>query len=243
MNIGKSFSFVFDDKQWISKLGLGAVITMVPILNFAWTGYMVAIIRNVMNNEPEPLPNWDDIGKKFNDGLLLTVAGLAYSLPMMIVVCLPLGFMIVPALLSGNTDTQALAEALAGVGTALFFCLLCVFILYAIGLSIIYPAILVIFAREGTLASCFKFREVFDLVGKNVSPFFTAWLVSFLAGLGIGLIAGVVQVVVNLIPCLGQVISFVLAIGIVVYTAAVYAHIFGQFGYMAFEENQSVTPA
>lgn len=242
MNIGKSFSFVFDDKQWISKLGLGAVIALVPILNFAWSGYMVGIIRNVMNNESEPLPNWDDLGKKFNDGLLLTVAGIVYSLPMLIVICLPMSFMIVPAILSGNTDTQALADAVAGAGSALFLCLLCAFILYAIVLSVIYPAILVIFAREGTLASCFKFREVFDLVGKNVSPFFTAWIVSFLAGLAIGLVAGTIQVVVNFIPCLGQIISFVLAIGIVVYSTAIYAHLFGQFGYMAFGQGQSVTP-
>jgi len=52
MNIGKSFSFMFEDKQWVSKLGLGALITFIPILNFAWTGYMVGVIRNVMNNDP-----------------------------------------------------------------------------------------------------------------------------------------------------------------------------------------------
>ena len=56
MNIEKSFTFPFEDKQWISKLGLGAVIGLVPILNFAWSGYMIGIIRNVMNNMTEPLP-------------------------------------------------------------------------------------------------------------------------------------------------------------------------------------------
>ena len=242
MNIGKSFSFVFDDKQWISKLGLGAVIALVPILNFAWSGYMVGIIRNVMNNESEPLPNWDDLGKKFNDGLLLTVAGIVYSLPMLVVICLPMSFMIVPAILSGNTDTQALAQAIAGVGSALFFCLLCAFVIYAIVLSVVYPAILVIFAREGTLASCFKFRDVFDLIGKNTSPFFTAWIVSFLAGLAVGFVSGILQVVVNIIPCLGQIVSFVLAIGIVIYTTIIYAHLFGQFGNMAFGQDRSVAP-
>jgi hypothetical protein len=81
MNIGKSFSFPFEDKQWISKLGLGAVITLVPILNFAWTGYIVQLTRNVMNNEQEPLPTWDDIGKKLTEGLILALAGLVYFLP------------------------------------------------------------------------------------------------------------------------------------------------------------------
>ena len=71
MDAEKSFTFPFEDTEWVSKLGLGALISMVPILNFAWSGYLVDIIRNVMNNDAEPLPTWDDLGKKFNDGLIL----------------------------------------------------------------------------------------------------------------------------------------------------------------------------
>ena len=123
----------------------------------------------------EPLPNWDDFGKKLTDGLLLVVAGLVYALPIIVVFCLPLSFMVVPAILAGNTDMQGLAEAIAGIGSALFICLMCVFAIYGLALSVIYPAILVIFAREGTLASCFKFRDVFGLISRNTTPFLTAW--------------------------------------------------------------------
>lgn len=234
MDIGKSFSFPFEDKQWISKLGMGALIAMVPILNFAWTGYLVALIRNVMNNVQEPLSNWDDLGKKFTDGLTLVAAGLVYTLPMLIVICLPLSFMIVPAILSGNRDLEDIAQLLAGAGSLLFICLLCAFLVYSLVLSVIYPAILVLFAREGTFASCFKFREVFDIIGKNTSQFFTAWIISIGGGLLIGFAAGIVQAILSIIPCLGWIVSFVLTIGIVAYTSAVYAHLFGQFGRMAF---------
>jgi len=243
MDFGKSFSFPFEDNQWISKLGLGAVIAMVPILNFAWTGYMVELIRNVINGAPQPLPNWDDIGKKFMDGVILTIAGLVYALPMLIVICLPLSFMIVPAILSSNGDMQDVANAIASAGSVLFACLLCVFMIYGLVLSVVYPAILIVFAREGTLASCFKFREVFDLIGKNMSPFLTAWGVSIAASFGIGLVAGIVQAVINFIPCIGQIVSFVLTIGIVVYTSAVYAHLFGQFGRMALVGQDQIVPA
>lgn len=241
MNIGKSFSYAFDDKQWISKLGLGALVTVIPIVNFAWTGYMVGIIRNVMNNSPEPLPTWDDFGKKLTDGLLLTVATIVYSLPIIIVFCLPMSFMIVPAILSGNADMQGLAEAVAGLGTALFFCLLCVFMVYSLALSVVFPAILVIFAREGTLASCFKFREVFELISKNSTPFLTAWGVSIGASIGVSLIVSTAQFVLNFIPCLGQVAAFILAFGIIVYTTAIYGHLFGQFGNIAYGQNQAMT--
>jgi hypothetical protein len=239
MNIGKSFSFPFEDKQWISKLGLGAVITLVPILNFAWTGYIVQLTRNVMNDQPEPLPTWDDIGKKLTEGLILALAGLVYSLPILIVVCLPLSIMLVPALMSGNADMQDISNAIAGVGSALFFCLLCVFFVYIMALSVIYPAILIVFSREGTFASCFKFRQVFDLIGKNTSAFFTAWIVGIAAGFGVGLVAGFAQFVLNFIPCLGQIASLILTFGIVTYTSVVYTHLFGQFGLIAFGQGQS----
>jgi len=243
MDIGKSFSFPFEDNQWISKLGLGAVIAMVPVLNFAWTGYMVELIRNVMNGAPQPLPNWDDIGKKFMDGVMLMVAGLVYALPMLIVICLPMGFMVIPVVLSSNGDMQDIANAIAGAGSVLFMCLLCVFMVYALILSVIYPAILIIFAREGTLASCFKFREVFELISKNMSPFLTAWGVSLAASFVVGLVSGGAQVILNFIPCLGQIAAFVLAIGIVVYTTAIYAHLFGQFGRMALAGPNPASPA
>src|SRR3990172_3893388 len=125
MNISKSFSFVFEDKQWISKLGLGALVTFIPILNFAWSGYMVGILRNVLNNEPEPLPNWDDFGKKLSDGFFLALAGLIYSLPMIVLICLPLSIMVIPAILAGNGDMEEIATAIAGVGSALLICLSC----------------------------------------------------------------------------------------------------------------------
>ena len=233
MNIGKSFSFVFEDRQWISKLGIGALITFIPILNFAWTGYIIGIIRNVMNGSPEPLPNWDDIGKKLVDGLMLTLASLVYALPIIIVFCLPLSFMIVPAILAGNTDMEGLAQAVAGLGSALFVCLMCVFVVYTLFLSVIYPAILVLFAREGTIASCFKFREVIGMIRNNSSAFLTAWGTNIALSLGISIIVGIGQTILNIIPCIGQIAALILTIGVVVYSTSVYAHLFGQFGYTA----------
>ena len=142
MDIGKSFSFPFEDKEWISKLGLGIVITLVPILSFAWSGYMVGIIRNVMNNVTEPLPSWDDLGKKFTDGLILFAAGLIYALPALILLCLPLSVIAFSGILSGNQNLEAAARSIAAAGSLLLFGLLCLVILYALALSVIYPAIL-----------------------------------------------------------------------------------------------------
>ncbi len=92
MEIGKSFSYPFEDNQWISKLGLGALISLVPILNFAWIGYTVGE-KNPIAGEPWPLPDWSDLGKKFMDGLFFAIAMLIYSLPGLLLLGLPIAFM------------------------------------------------------------------------------------------------------------------------------------------------------
>ena len=58
MNIGKAFSYPFEDDEWLTKLFLGAIVSAVPILNFAWTGYTVDILRNVTDGVSLPMPDW-----------------------------------------------------------------------------------------------------------------------------------------------------------------------------------------
>jgi hypothetical protein len=122
------------------------------------------------------------------------------------------------------------------VGGILFFALLCVAVLYGFVLSIVYPAILVLFSREGTFASCFKLGQAFDMISKNLGPFFTAWALSVAASLGVGLIVGLVNMIVGWIPCIGWIIGLILGMGATAYGSAVYAHLFGQFGRTAFPE-------
>jgi hypothetical protein len=237
MDLNKVFSYPFEDKQWVNKLGIAAVISLVPILNFALSGYIVGIIRNVMNNSAELLPSWDDLGKKFCNGLILVAAGLIYALPL-IIIFLPIGIMTASGLFSGNDNLQGIGHIFAGVGSVLLYCFLCLIIIYALALSVVYPAILVMFAREGTFATCFKFREVFEIVGKNAGPFFTAWIVSFGGGVVVGLIVWFINLIVGWIPCFGWIVSLATTLASTIFILTVYAYLFGQFGLVAFGRNQ-----
>lgn len=233
MDINKAFTYPFEDKQWISKLGMGAIIGLIPILNFAWTGYMVGLLRNVSNGEAEPLPNWDNIEKKFMDGLILAAAGLVYGLPILVLICLPMSMIAASGMLSGDSNLQDFSQITGVIGGALSFLLVCGFLIYGLFLTIAYPAILVIFAREGTFASCFKFREAINLISRNSGPFFTAWGISILAGLVVGFVASGVTAMLGWIPCLGWIVALIVSVGTTVYTMVVYAHLFGQFSALA----------
>ena len=235
MHYEKAFSYQFEDQQWPTKLGLGALISLVPILNFAVVGYMVAILRNVAALGAEPLPHWDDFGRKFRDGLILTLAGLVYAAPMLIALSVPAGLLIASRSASRSNGLQDLSNALASVGGLLLALAVFVFIVYALILSIMRPIILVLFSRDGTFASCFKLREIAQIVSRHARLFFMTWVVVILAGIGVGLAVALVSTVIGWIPCIGWLASFLLSIGSTIYLITVDAYLFGQFQAVALQ--------
>ena len=229
MDIGKSFSYQFDDRQWITKLGIGALISLVPVLNLALTGYMVAIIRNVAASAAEPLPNWDDLWPKLRDGLILTAAGLVYAAPVFILMCLPLAFFAASGSLPQDGSWQALGHSLSTLAQLLLAGLFCLFMLYLLFLSLIHPVILVIYSRDGTFASCFRLGEILRILGRHAGLFSTTWIVTILAGFALGIIVALVNLVVGWVPCLGWILGLVLGLGSGLYLITGDAHLFGQF--------------
>jgi hypothetical protein len=231
MNLQKALSYPFEDKQWASKIGLGAVISIVPILNFAWLGYIIELIRNVIKGDSSPLPGWDDLGKKFMDGLILFLAGLVYALPAILLIGVMAATM-APAIIAGNNYTQDVTNAILAAGSVIALSLLCVLILYGLALSVAFPAIYVEYALKGTFASCFDFKDIINRIKKNAGAFFTAWGVYLGIGIGASLAAGIVGALLGWIPCLGQLIGFLVGLAASLYVQLVYAHLFGQYGAM-----------
>ncbi len=235
MQYEKAFSYQFEDQQWPTKLGLAALISLVPILSFAVVGYSVAVIRNVAEHAAQPLPHWDDFGRKFIDGLLITVAGLVYSVPMLIALAIPVGMLITSGALARSTTPQGWSRALGGAGWVILACVVISVVLYALVLSIIRPVILMLYSRDGTFAACFRLEEILRIISQHTAPFFTTWIAVILAGIGVGLIVGLVNLVIGWIPCIGWAVGFVLGVGSAMYLLTIDAHLFGQFRRIAFE--------
>ncbi len=233
MDYNRAFRFIFDDKDWLSKIGLGLLIQMVPILNFAWVGYQVQIIRNVRRKETIILPTWDDLGKKFMDGLMLALAGMIYALPILLIACLPLALMLIPMLGSGNDD---LFTALMAGSTLLFFGLFCLVMLYALALSILTPIMQIYYAEEGTFASCFKVRNFFSTLSKHAGTFFTIWILIIGVSIGVSTATGIVGGMIGWFPVFGQILLAVVVMAGSAYTLCFSSHLYGQFASQVFEK-------
>ena len=194
MDVGKSFSFVFEDDQWITKILLAAAILLLGIL-FSWllliplilafallSGYGVEITRRVLHGQISGLPEWDNWGQLIADGIKVIVIGIVYALPMIILsICMgiPIG------ILSEN------AEALSTLFSVL---LSLVSILYAIAMSIVLPAAVAFYVAHDDLGAAFRFGEVFafvrDSLSTNLITFLMSWVAQFIGQLG-SIICGV----------------------------------------------------
>jgi hypothetical protein len=220
MDIGKSFSYPFEDNKWMSKLIIGALVSIVPILNFAWAGYLVDLVKNVMNRQVEPLPEWTDFGNKFMKGLLIWVAGLIYALP---VICLSTIFITTASLtLSSLTEgdtVNTLGSAFSGIGILLA----CLAVLYGLVLSFFYPAMIIHFSHKETFGSLFEIGAIVKVATSRLSPYLTAWLIGIVAAIVVSLVIGLVSGVLSFIPCLGWLIAWVLGGLSGVYITAIWA--------------------
>lgn len=227
MDIGKSFSYPFEDDQWISKLLIGAVVNAVPILNFAFTGYTIDIIRNVSDGVTLPLPDWSEFGDKFVKGFLIWAAGFIYSLPAIFLSCLPIGFFFIPV---ARTEGSNINETFFSVFTGIGIFLVCLLVIYLLLLSFYLPAVYINFARKGSFGSCFEIGEIIGIVSANFGQYLTAWLITIVGATIVGIIITVLGAFVGWIICIGWILAWVVGAVGGVYILAIMSHLFGQVG-------------
>ncbi len=169
MDYGKSFSFVFEDEKWISKFLVGVVISLVPIVNLAGYGYMVQLLKNVRDGLEEPLPEWDDFGKFFVDGLKLMAGYLVYAIPVIVI-----SFALIPVAFaadSGGITENAMIAAL--------ICLYCFMFLFVLVPMLLYPALFIQYAKEDQIGDMFKFGDMWALIKSDVANYLIILLMIF----------------------------------------------------------------
>jgi hypothetical protein len=227
MDIGKALGFVFEDEQWVNKLLLGAAVSLLPVFGgIAVTGYAIAVLRNVEAGKSRPLPDWDELGQYFVDGLMFWVATLIYSIPFLVLACPMALVWILPAVAGDNRDLTAVLASVAGVVTAGLGCLA---LLYAILLWLLSPILQIRYARTGNLASCLRFGEVFRSLFENIGAVIIAQAVVWLAGLAVTSVLGTIIGALSIIPICGWVVGAVL--GLVMLPASVWLMVFASYLY------------
>jgi hypothetical protein len=141
MNYTRAFSFMFEDKNWIVKIILGAIFNLLTVVLIGIPfvlGYLLELAKNSAEGKEIPLPEWDNLGDKFARGLVFAVIMIIYSIPGMILSFIP--------------------------------CVkYCLGPLYFIAFAFVLPYITVKYARTGSFEDCFRFNEIIDFAKNNVN--------------------------------------------------------------------------
>lgn len=234
MQVSRALSFIFEDEQWVSKLLIGALISLIPIFgSFAVMGYAIAVLRNVQEGQPRPLPGWDRLGDYFVDGILVWVATFVYSIPLLVLMCPLLFVWVLPALAGESEDLMAVLGGLAGIVSIGVGCLA---FLYGLLIWILSPAIQIRYAETGKLGACLRFSEVFRFLFSNIGPIIIAQLLVAAAGIVISTVLGGVISVLSLIPICGWIVGAVLGMAMIpvgVWVLVFGAHLYGQIAQQA----------
>lgn len=190
MDFVQAFTFPFQDQDWIKKLAITGLISLIPIVGWiAVLGWSLEVARRVIRSEAPVLPDWSNFGGNFSLGIKGTVISVVLSIPL-IVLYLPVG--VLPLLFDENE--------VATVLTIVSICTGCLALLYSLVVMFTLPAAFGQLAATGSLAEAFKVGRLLSLIRSAPAAHLIVILGLLVSGIvsGLGVIACVIGVLFTL---------------------------------------------
>ena len=205
MNYSSAFSYVFEDKDWLSKILIAGLIALIPIVGWIYiTGWMIEIIRRVNAGRTDILPA-THFQEFLSLGFKCVIVCLVYSIPVIILSSFSLFF----GHLLENTSSDFLTVFSASAS--------CLFglinFVVAIVISLVCFPAMIRLAETDSISESLKFGEIFTITKNNIKLFLMLFLI---------------DIVASIIACLGMVVCFVGVIFTLPYAMAIVGHVTGQ---------------
>jgi uncharacterized protein DUF4013 len=204
IDFGRCFTFVTEDPDWIKKVLIGGAFVLASSLLIGIPfviGYTSRVFKRVAAGEARPLPEWDDLGGFFGEGLRLFGMGLVYSLGvfgLILVLACPVGLTLsATGMLSRSDDAFGRSlGALSGVaGVILYLVVMAVFIVASVLVYVVLPAAAARVAWHGRFGAGFEWREILGFIRAN--------LVNYLISLVLYLVAAFLAQFGVILCCVG----------------------------------------
>ena len=196
IDFGRSFTFVSEDPDWPKKVLIGGAFALACAilvgLPFVF-GYFSRTLRNVASGTSPALPEWDDLGGIFEEGLRLTAVYVVYTLGVLVVLGVFGAALLVPMFVASGSGKAS--DALAAVSALGLVALYGIIMLVSLAMALYLPAALARAALRGSFADGFAVRQNFAFITANLANYALA-LVSYL-------VAGFVAQFGFLLCCVG----------------------------------------
>jgi hypothetical protein len=184
-DFGRCFTFLTDDPDWVKKVLIGGAFVLASfhiVGLFFVAGYWSRFVKAVAAGHPRPLPEWDDLGGIFNDGLrvvgLYFICWVGAFLVMLVIAC-PIGLLF--GGLSGLSSSEGPREAMRALGGMGVFFAYALFLLLTFALSLVFPAAVVRVVLKEDLYAGFDYRAVFAFIRLNLGNYLLSLVVFILS--------------------------------------------------------------
>jgi hypothetical protein len=166
MELGRAFSYAFEDKDWITKLGIAVLMmmaTLIPIVGLlavcVLLGYMANIVHNVRNGHPRPLPKWGNYSHLAKHGAYVLLATILYNLPVLFIMAFLNSF----GAAMGRSQFGGFAYV-----TIIGCVLLILFVYTMIAWSMLAIGI-IRYSEKGDTGVFYRFAKLFNILQNNIS--------------------------------------------------------------------------
>jgi len=196
VDLARCFTFVTDDPAWVSKILIGGVFAFAATFlvgAFFVAGYWSRLLRRVAAGETRPLPEWDDLGGIFRDGLPIVGLYVIYGLAALLVTGVPagLGFALLASARTGFRHAPDVSSILEGLGAVGFLAVYGVVLVVAFVANVLFPAVLARAAHANSFLEGFAWGEILAFLRTNTANYALALLAYFVASFAsqLGLLA------------------------------------------------------
>jgi hypothetical protein len=180
MDIARTFSFVTEDEEWVTKILIGGLIFLIPFVGqIAVIGYMLKVAQNVARGDERPLPRWGEFGDLLMRGLYYVVISLVYFLPYIFVTILLA--CVTGGLGASLEDSETAGAALGGL-TCIIVPILLLLAFAGAALAFVGAAR---YVEADRLSAAFEFPEVIALLRNHIG----LWLLALVVGIISGVVA------------------------------------------------------
>jgi hypothetical protein len=208
VDLEKGLTFPLKDKDWISKIIIGGILYIIPIINFIALGYELKVMKNAINKKPA-MPKWENFGNLFVEGLIVFIISLAYMLiPLILFFVLVFGWIGMHNIMQtwGNPYLILVTFSPAIIITGII----------AIVISFFLPMAVAMYAKSNDIGKAFKISEIW----RRIKSIFNDYLITYV----VLLILGIILSLLSLIPFIGIIIALFVSF----YLGVVYFNLFGK---------------
>ncbi len=162
----------------MQKVLLGGLFMLASIFivgAFFLYGYLARLARNVIAGVAHPLPEWDDLGEYFSEGVRLFCVVLVYILPVMGVALL----LVVPSIIAQSADNEAVNNA----GGLMAACVWCLVFPLSLAMALWIPGAVMFAVVEQRFGAAFEFGQIAAFIKANIGNYVLALVVGLVVRL------------------------------------------------------------